>query len=100
MAGSEENQLRQRDLQRSSEAYFYTNQGGVSKADGINDRNDFKAVNSALKLLGNYSSILHTRKIQLKITTFIYSFCSLLLGLDTKEIETAWDLVGGILHLG
>ncbi|XP_021947488.1 unconventional myosin ID isoform X2 [Folsomia candida] len=69
---SDDGQLRQRDLQKSPGAYFYTNQGGVSKADGINDKNDYNTVNSALKLLG----------------------------LHDAEINTAWDLVAGILHLG
>jgi myosin-1 len=59
-------------LQRSTEAYFYTNQGGVSRADGINDKSDFKSVNSALRLLG----------------------------LHDAEINASWDIVAAILHLG
>ncbi len=40
--------------------------------DGINDKNDFKSVNSALRLLG----------------------------LHEAESRTAWDIVAAILHLG
>lgn len=70
--GAEDNQLRQRDLQKSPEAYFYAKQGGVSRADGINDKSDYRTVNNAMKLLGFH---------------------------DT-EISTTWDVVAAILHLG
>lgn len=50
--GGSDAELRQRNLSKTCESYFYTKQGGVSKVSGINDQNDFKQVNNALKVLG------------------------------------------------
>jgi len=61
-----------RDLKKSIDNYNYARQGGVTKVDGINDKSDFKNVNSALKLLG----------------------------LGDHEVKTVWDMVAAILHLG
>jgi myosin-1 len=72
LTGGDDSELRQRDLQRSPEQYFFANQGGVSRADGVNDKNDYKNVHSALKLLGFHEN----------------------------ETKTAWDVVAAILHLG
>ncbi|ODM91558.1 Myosin-IA [Orchesella cincta] len=70
--GGSDAELRQRNLTKSPEAYFFTKQGGISRVNGINDQGDFKTVNSALKLLG----------------------------LQESEITTTWDQVAAILHLG
>jgi len=72
LTGGDDGELGERDLQRSPDSYFYTKQGGVARADGINDKNDYKQVNSALKLLG----------------------------LDDNDRRTTWNLVAGIIHLG
>ncbi|CAG7836490.1 unnamed protein product [Allacma fusca] len=70
--GGSDDDLRRRDLNRGPESYNYVSQGGITRVDTINDRQDFRNVNSALKSLGVHD----------------------------EEVRTMWDVVGAILHLG
>jgi myosin-1 len=64
--------LRKLHLTRNTEDYFFVKQGKAAKVDTINDRNDFRDVNSSL------STLQFSKEAQ----------------------DTLWRVVGAILHLG
>jgi len=72
LRGSSESELKNYRLSRDPDAYFYTQQGRSSKVNTINDGSDHKATNSAFKTLG----------------------------FSNSEIDTIWNIVAAILHLG
>jgi len=72
LLGGSDSDLRSRDITSSPDHYHYTKQGGVTRVDGINDKLDFKSVNSALRTLG----------------------------FSENETTTIWDIIAGILHIG
>lgn len=72
LRGSSESELKTHQLSRDPDAYFYTQQGKSSKVNTINDGSDHKATNSAFRTLG----------------------------FSASEIDTIWNIVAAILHLG
>ncbi|PSN38767.1 Myosin-IA [Blattella germanica] len=72
LRGSSEAELKNLQLARDPDAYFYTQQGKASKVNTINDSSDHKATNSAFRTLG----------------------------FSNSEIETVWKIVAAVIHLG
>ncbi|XP_022246802.1 unconventional myosin-Id-like [Limulus polyphemus] len=70
--GSPDSVLSQCKLKQDPKAYFYIKQGGSHKVDTINDKSDYKSVNSAMRTLG-----------------FLQEHC-----------DTLWKVVAAILHMG
>jgi len=71
LRGSSESELKNYQLSRDPDAYFYTQQGKSSKVNTINDGSDHRATNAAFKTLG----------------------------FSNTEIDTIWSIVAAILHL-
>uniref|UniRef100_T1JD45 Myosin motor domain-containing protein n=1 Tax=Strigamia maritima TaxID=126957 RepID=T1JD45_STRMM len=70
--GSPDQELNKWKLKRDPDAYYFINQGKSPKVDSINDRTDYKTVNSALRILG----------------------------LKPDRINSLWTILAAILHLG
>ncbi|XP_013401655.1 unconventional myosin-Id [Lingula anatina] len=72
LSGAAEEKLAELKLKRDPTLYHYTRQGDSHKVSSINDRNDYRSVQDAMKATG-----------------FSY-----------KDAETLWKIVGAVIHLG
>ncbi|XP_059470337.1 unconventional myosin ID [Neocloeon triangulifer] len=70
--GASDSELSKLRLKKDAEKYFYVNQGKAATVRSISDRTDYKATQSAFRIL-----------------TF-----------SDQEIDTIWRIVAAILHLG
>ncbi|XP_037090493.1 unconventional myosin ID-like [Pollicipes pollicipes] len=70
--GAPDAELTKLKLVRDAAQYYYTRQGGNTRVDSISDRQDYKSVNSALRLLG----------------------------FGAEKTECIWKIIAAVLNLG
>lgn len=72
LLGAPDDVLRKLNLSRSPDNYFFVNQGKASRVDTINDKTDYKTVNSSFSTLQ----------------------------FDANDQDTVWRIIASIVHLG